>query len=213
MHQHIFLTSKKDEDWQSILFRELKTLERGFLEIDCGDNFLNSKDITYINKQCMRKGLILTTIKSYVPETIVSAAALGFISVLNMKYEMQQTAKDQSFLLNTEKEENIFFHQGTLRSGEILEANSDLLIHGDVNPGAIVSAGGDVMIWGRLLGIAHAGRFGNDHSKITALQLRPVQLRISNKIARGPKERPEEGLAEEAVIENGIIVIKPAKST
>ena len=77
----------------------------------------------------------------------------------------------------------------------------------------MVLAGGNVMIWGRLLGIAHAGKDGNVHCKITALQLRPIQLRIADKIARGPKEKPEEGLSEEARIENNLIVIKPARTT
>ena len=103
-------------------------------------------------------------------------------------------------------------HIGTLRSGEVLEAIKNVLILGDVNPGAKVIAGGDVMIWGRLLGIAHAGKNGNVEAKITALQLRPVQLRIASKVARGPKEKPDEGLAEEASIEEDLIVIKPARS-
>ena len=49
------------------------------------------------------------------------------------------------------------FHQGTVRSGEYLDSPGDLLILGDVNPGAKVSAEGNIIIWGRLLGIAHAG--------------------------------------------------------
>ena len=93
-----------------------------------------------------------------------------------------------------------------------MEAIKNVLILGDVNPGAKVIAGGDVMIWGRLLGIAHAGKNGNIEAKITALQLRPVQLRIASKVARGPKEKPDEGLAEEASIEEDLIVIKPARS-
>ena len=68
------------------------------------------------------------------------------------------------------------------------------------------------MIWGRLLGIAHAGKDGNHKAKITALQLRPVQIRIAQKVARGPKEHPEEGYAEQAIIEKGVIVIKPAST-
>ena len=94
----------------------------------------------------------------------------------------------------------------------MLEADHDLLILGDVNPGATVSAVGNVMIWGRLLGVAHAGKHGDSQAKITALQLRPVQLRIANKVARGPEEKPDEGLAEEASVEEGVIVIKPART-
>ena len=106
----------------------------------------------------------------------------------------------------------MLFHHGTLRSGEHLDAFGDVLVLGDVNPGARISAGGNVMVWGRLRGIAHAGKPGNNQAKITALQLRPLQLRIADKIARGPDEKPEQGLAEEALIDQGKIIIQPANS-
>ena len=104
------------------------------------------------------------------------------------------------------------FHQGTVRSGEYLDSPGDLLILGDVNPGAIVRAEGNIIIWGRLLGIAHAGSKGNFQATIAALQLRPVQLRIASKVARGPKEKPQIGLAEQARIDSEEIIISPLES-
>ena len=101
------------------------------------------------------------------------------------------------------------FHEGTVRSGEYLDSPGDLLILGDVNPGAKVSAEGNIMIWGRLLGIAHAGSKGNSNATISALQLRPLQIRIGKKIARGPKEKPQIGLAEQARIDSDEIIILP----
>ena len=73
----------------------------------------------------------------------------------------------------------------------------------------MVSANGDVMIWGRLLGIAHAGKFGNMQAKISALHLRPVQLRIADKVAKGPDEIQVIGVAEQAELISGEIVINP----
>ena len=105
------------------------------------------------------------------------------------------------------------FHQGTVRSGEYLESPGDLLILGDVNPGAKVSAEGNIIIWGRLLGIAHAGSKGNSNATISALQLRPLQIRIAKKIARGPKEKPQIGLAEQAKINSEEIIISPLETT
>ena len=66
------------------------------------------------------------------------------------------------------------------------------------------------MVWGRLRGIAHAGKQGNKLSKIIALELRPLQLRIAAEVARGPSEKPEPGLAEEALIKGSKIIIQPA---
>ena len=87
-----------------------------------------------------------------------------------------------------------------------------MLILGDVNPGAKVSAEGNIIIWGRLLGIAHAGNKGNYQATISALQLRPVQLRIAKKVARGPKEKPQLGMAEQAKIDSGEIIISPLET-
>ena len=101
-------------------------------------------------------------------------------------------------------------HQGTLRAGDHLEVAGSLLVLGDVNPGARVSAGGDVRVWGRLRGAAHAGSLGDPTAKIVALQLRPLQLRIADAVARGPEDLPPPGLAEQACLENGMIRLTPA---
>jgi len=102
-------------------------------------------------------------------------------------------------------------HQGTLRSGDHLQVEGTVLLLGDVNPGARISAGGHVLVWGRLRGIAHAGCHGDNTARIVALQLRPLQLRIATAVARGPEGLPPEGLAEEARIVNGAIQIDPAQ--
>jgi septum site-determining protein MinC len=86
-----------------------------------------------------------------------------------------------------------------------------LLVLGDVNPGARVSAAGDVRIWGRLRGVAHAGRGGNTEARIVALQLRPLQLRIAGAVARGPDDQPPAGFCEQAVLQGGAIAIEPAE--
>ena len=104
----------------------------------------------------------------------------------------------------------LLFHQGTLRSGDHLQSQGDVLLYGDVNPGARISAVGHVQIWGRLRGIAHAGCEGDLSATVVAHQLRPLQLRIADVVARGPDEQPQPGLMEQARLEEGEIVIEPA---
>lgn len=101
-------------------------------------------------------------------------------------------------------------HRGTLRSGDHIEAAGSLLVLGDVNPGARVSAGGHVLVWGRLRGVAHAGCHGDQGARIVAMGLQPLQLRIADAIARGPQETPPPGLAEQASLSAGAIRIDPA---
>jgi septum site-determining protein MinC len=74
----------------------------------------------------------------------------------------------------------------TLRSGQSLHHPGHVVVIGDVNPGAEIVAGGDVVVWGRLRGIVHAGASGDEGAVVCALALAPMQLRISRHIARSP---------------------------
>ncbi|MCP4807650.1 MAG: septum site-determining protein MinC [Proteobacteria bacterium] len=70
-----------------------------------------------------------------------------------------------------------------LRSGQVIRHTGDVMIYGDVNPGAEVTATGNVVVFGRLEGMVHAGSEGDDESHILAFDLRPAQLRIGCRIA------------------------------
>lgn len=203
-------------NWREMLNSIVKSYKELSVSFNIRGWDLDCKDISYIQKICDREKLHITFIESSKIESIISASSLGIHTSMNL---VDSEDNQNQIKLNSEhppstesNSSNVLFHIGTLRSGEVLEAIKNVLILGDVNPGAKVIAGGDVMIWGRLLGIAHAGKNGNIEAKITALQLRPVQLRIASKVARGPKEKPDEGLAEQASIEEDLIVIKPARS-
>lgn len=76
----------------------------------------------------------------------------------------------------------------TVRSGQVLQYHGHITLIGDVNPGAEVIAGGNVVVWGRLRGMVHAGALGETSAVICALELRPTQLRIANLIARTPED-------------------------
>ncbi len=98
----------------------------------------------------------------------------------------------------------------TLRSGMSVESDGHLVIIGDVNPGALVTAGGDVLVWGVVRGTIHAGRNGDAEAVIAALRLAPTQLRIAHLVARAP-DRGGQILEAPAIahVVNGQIVIEP----
>lgn len=75
----------------------------------------------------------------------------------------------------------------TLRSGQRIEVPGTVVIVGDVNSGAEVISGGDVIVLGILRGVAHAGAYHESGQGrfIFALELRPTQLRIGGIITRG----------------------------
>jgi septum site-determining protein MinC len=148
------------------------------------------------------RGLELVTICSSQPHTHVAAAGLGILSQWPNSTAPASPAKPDS---------DLQVHQGTLRSGDHLETSGSVLLLGDVNPGARISAAGHVLVWGRLRGVAHAGCQGDNFARIVALQLRPLQLRIAGAVARGPEGAPPAGFAEEARIVAGAIQIDPAQ--
>jgi len=96
-----------------------------------------------------------------------------------------------------------------IRSGQVVRHTGHIVVVGDVNPGATVSAGGDIVIWGRLLGIAHAGAMGDEHAVVCALQMSPMQLRIGGLIARPQEDEATQMLGPEvAYVREGAIVVE-----
>ncbi len=98
---------------------------------------------------------------------------------------------------------------GTLRSGQKVETPYSLIVIGDVNPGADLTAGGDIIVLGSLRGTAHASAYDDDSfdKVIIAMQMRPMQLRIGSVISRG-SEDVVSGV-EIARIDNRRIIVEP----
>ncbi len=115
--------------------------------------------------------------------------------------------------INTETLSTLYINQ-TLRSGQTVSYEGNILIIGDAHPGSEIVAGGDITVWGILGGIAHAGSQGNITSKVRALKLNAIQLRIAGLYARRNDtlnvpyvQKTNEFTPEEAQIEDGKIVI------
>ena len=81
------------------------------------------------------------------------------------------------------------FYKGTLRSGQTIESASNVIIVGDVNPGAKIVAGGNIIILGTLKGNVHAGAYGNQSSFVFALEMNPIQIQIAEFIAKSPDKQ------------------------
>lgn len=102
----------------------------------------------------------------------------------------------------------------TLRSGQTVNYEGNILIIGDAHPGSEIIADGDITVWGILGGIAHAGSKGNITAKVRSLKLNAIQLRIAGLYARRNDtlnvpyvQKTNEFTPEEAQIEEGKIVI------
>lgn len=121
---------------------------------------------------------------------------------------------------NTEKNEKVFsgiyegrtkFIKSTVRSGQKIVYNGNIVVIGDVNSGAEVIAAGNIVVLGVLRGIAQAGFNGNQRAFVAAYKLQPEQLRIGEVIGRAPDNRNAASptTPEIAKIKGDMILIEP----
>jgi len=99
----------------------------------------------------------------------------------------------------------------TVRSGQRIEYDGDVLVIGDVNPDAYIVASGNVVVMGTLRGVVHAGANGDETAVVMALKLIPQQLRIGSFFTRSPDNPEMPEYPEKAYIENNQIVIERIK--
>lgn len=134
-------------------------------------------------------------------------------SMSELPYE---TIKTENIQIETSDEDlpTLYLKQ-TLRSGQTISYDGNILVIGDTHPGSEIIAKGDVTVWGVLGGIAHAGTNGNKNAKIRALKLNAIQLRIAGIYAGRLStvniphiQRTNEFTPQEARIENDQIIIK-----
>ena len=69
--------------------------------------------------------------------------------------------------------------RGACRAGEALRFPGDVVILGNVNPGAEITAEGDILVFGGLRGTAHAGAGGDAGAVILAMFTASPTLRIA----------------------------------
>ena len=173
-------------------------------EIFAVNKLISSHQLSKLKNHFDKINICSLCIYSNNRETIISGKSLKIDSV----FIKEQEIKNKLLIFNSKKKEDIL-HKGTVRSGERISSNGNLCIIGDVNPGAIVSAKKNIYVWGKLLGIAFAGKSGNKNASIASLYLNPLQLRIADVIAIGPKDKPKNCYPEIAVIDQQTIIIKP----
>lgn len=106
-----------------------------------------------------------------------------------------------------ESDDTLFLRR-TVRSGQAIQHASNVVVLGDVNHGAEIVAGGDIVVWGVLRGMVHAGYPNNENAYVCALLLAPVQLRIAHLLSRPPDGAEVQPRPEVAAIRNGRIIVE-----
>ena len=112
----------------------------------------------------------------------------------------------QAYEQNVENSETYFF-KGGMRSGQRIECEGSIVILGDVNNGAEVIAGDNIVVLGILRGLAHAGAKGNKKAIIASHRIESVQIRIANILKEIEKEETQ-GIKQFASIDNEKIILE-----
>lgn len=110
----------------------------------------------------------------------------------------QETVKQESSdTEGSNLDEDTLLLRRTIRSGQKIRYDGNVVVVGDVNPGAEIVCTGDILVLGSLRGVAHAGCNGNSEAAVLAFRLEPTQLRIANYISRSPDEKLPQPLGPE----------------
>jgi len=111
-------------------------------------------------------------------------------------------------------DEDTILVRRTLRSGQSIHYDGNVVVLGDVNPGAEIIASGNIVVMGALRGVAHAGATGDEEAVVTAFRLQPTQLRIASHITRAPDgNHPGPDRPETARIKDGEVIIEAYQPT
>jgi septum site-determining protein MinC len=181
----------------------------GRVALDVGARELGHSRIEDVQALLARRQVELWAVVSTSPATQAVAREMGFETDLVLS---KSSPPRKPSVIDRQPEqpagEDLVVRR-TLRSGQRLHHPNDIVVIGDVNPGAEVIAGGDIVVWGRVRGILHAGASGDEAAVICALDLSPMQLRIAGHIALSPEERRSRPMPEMASVRDGQIIAVP----
>lgn len=184
----------------------------GRVALDVGPLTLDRSDIEAAQTLLGRNQVELWAVVSDEANTERAAHELGLVVHLGAGDAQRPEEMDANEQEGEGEEANRadgLLIQRTLRSGQSVRHPGHVVIIGDVNPGGEVVAGGNIVVWGRVRGVVHAGALGDEAAVICALDLSPTQLRIANHIARSPDERRHQPQPEMASVRGGQIVAVP----
>lgn len=181
---------------RAVLLEQVRSRSEFFrgarMALDVGNQPLHAVELSYLRDLLSEQGITLWAVLSNSPLTEQTAQTLGMeIRLAKVRPEPEEKPAATTFY---EGGEAILVRR-TLRSGFSLQHPGSVIVIGDVNAGAEVIAGGDVVVWGRLRGVVHAGAEGDENAVVCALDLSPTQIRIAGQVSmaaqRKGKPQPE----------------------
>jgi len=148
------------------------------LALDVASQVLHVNELVNLRDQLSERGIFLWAVVSESPTTEQTAQLLG----LATRISKPRPEESRAYAVEDLGEGTALFLDRTLRSGTRIEFAGHVVVLGDVNPGAEILAEGNVIVWGRLRGMVHAGLKGDREAVVCALDFSPMQLRIADEV-------------------------------
>ncbi|MBK9209210.1 MAG: septum site-determining protein MinC [Anaerolineales bacterium] len=161
------------------------------LAIDVGSQILKVNDLVDLRDHLSERNITLWAVISESPTTEHTSQLLGLATRISKPRPQEKAHVDAA------SDDTALFVNKTLRSGTRIEFPGNIVVMGDVNPGAEIVAEGNVIVWGRVRGMIHAGAKGNRSAFICALDLSANQLRIADEVSAmlKPQKDPKPEIA------------------
>ncbi len=183
------------------------------ITLDVGSRPVTRHELSSIKAMLERRGLTLINVLTESKTTLDSAGALdirGNLTYLPNNAHPSAPTEEMAIPSEEDGSSGVMIRK-TLRGGRTVKSQGHVVIFGDVNPGAEIIAGGDVVVWGRVRGIVHAGADGDESAVVCALDMMPTQLRIAGFISVAPVDKRHKARPEMALIRARQIIVEAWK--
>lgn len=198
----LLIVVNQDVEWQSAIVDLTERIDKqssfftgAKITVHLGSRPVPKYALGSLKAALERRNLALAQVLTDSPTTRDAAEALdlrtGVATVAaDPDDHLHQTQRYYTQPFNPEEESSPgLLVPRTLRSGRLIRSDGHVVVIGDVNPGAEIIAAGDVVIWGVLRGMVHAGATGNVRATVCALEMAPTQLRIADRYSVTPKDK------------------------
>lgn len=191
--------------------------------INIGRRIIEGSEFDVLYKMFTRNGMRVQTVVSLSAQSRMVAENYGVTSrppsfaagdagaSLGLKSRGSGLALPNEAVEGSEVGTGLFL-RCTLRHGQSVRYAGDVCVLGDVEIGAEIIAEGDIVVWGSLRGVVHAGVGGDDEAVVCALQMCPTQIGIAGLVSRFPSDstryQDSHQPPELARIEQGGIVVE-----
>jgi septum site-determining protein MinC len=218
----LLITLSPTEEWNLILGdlatridQQTSFFSGAKVTVDVGERPVPKDQMISLKAVLERRGINLWAISSESRTTLDAAINLD-LRTSNVNYVPSSARAEENGsttptpVIEEDSSTGLMIRR-TVRSGRRVNSQGHVVVFGDVNPGAEIVAGGDIIVWGRLRGNVHAGANGDENAVVCALDMIPTQLRIAGHITTSPDDKRRKPRPETALIRDNQIVVETWK--